>query len=122
VSTTEPQARWWDDERNEIFWLEITDRDDLGVDLHAPAERETGGDYWSYALVREVHDGDVVFHYRARPINAITHWSRAVGEPYPDDVYWGAHGMAGGRGPVDPYWRPGWRETVRTSVCEAEAT
>ena len=25
---------------------------------------------------REVRDGDVVLHYRARPINAITAWSR----------------------------------------------
>jgi hypothetical protein len=32
--------RWWDGDAAEIFWLEITDRDDLGVDLHAPAADE----------------------------------------------------------------------------------
>jgi hypothetical protein len=62
--------------------------------------------------VRELHEGDVVLHYRARPINAITAWSRATGEPYRDDVFWGAHGQASGRGPVAPYWRPGWRQPL----------
>jgi hypothetical protein len=104
--------RWWDADLREAFWLEITDRDDLGVDLHAPAASEEGGDYWSYAFVREVREGDVVLHYRARPTGAITHWSRAVGEPYSDDVFWGAHGQASGRGPVNPYWRPGWRHPL----------
>ena len=32
--------RWWVDEAGEIFWMEITDRDDLGVDLNAPASPE----------------------------------------------------------------------------------
>lgn len=105
-------SRWWDSGPQEAFWLEITDRDDLGVDLNAPAERESGGDYWSYTFVREVREGDVVLHYRTRPRGAITHWSRAVGEPYADEVLWGAHGQASGRGPVDPYWRPGWRHPL----------
>lgn len=104
--------RWWDNEPGEVFWLEITDRDDLGVDLNAPSEREAGGDYWSYAFVGEVREGDVVLHYRARPTGAITHWSRAVGRPYADQVYWGAHGQASGRGPVAPYWRAGWRHPL----------
>lgn len=104
--------RWWHGDPSEVFWLEITDRADLGVDLNAPAEREEGGSYWSYAFVREVREGDVVLHYRARPVNAITHWSRAVGDPYVDQVYWGAHGQASGRGPVSPYWRAGWRHPL----------
>lgn len=104
--------RWWAADLTERYWLEITDREDLGVDLNAPADRETGDNYWSYEFVREVQDGDVVLHYRTRPINAITHWSRAAGEPYRDDVYWGAHGQASGRGPVAPYWRPGWRHPL----------
>lgn len=112
MASEEAPTRWWEGDPAEMFWLEITDRDDLGVDLNAPAEREEGGDYWSYAFVREVREGDVVLHYRARPNNAITHWSRAVGDPYRDQVYWGAHGQASGRGPVDPYWRPGWRHPL----------
>ena len=104
--------RWWQGDTAERFWLEITDRDDLGVDLNAPATGEEGREYWSYSFVREVPEQDVVLHYRARPINAITHWSRAVGDPYPDEVFWGAHGQASGRGPMAPYWRPGWRRPL----------
>lgn len=92
--------------------METTDRDDLGTDLNAPERTERDREYWSYAFVREVQEGDVVFHYRARPINAITHWSRATGDPYPDEVFWGAHGQASGRGPVAPYWRSGWRRPL----------
>src|SRR3954468_12049491 len=104
--------RWWHEYDDEVYWLEITDRADLGVDLNAPAEREEGGEYWSYSFVREVREGDVILHYRARPTGAITHWSRAAGRPYADQVYWGAHGLASGRGPVDPYWRKGWRHPL----------
>lgn len=104
--------RWWDGEPDEIFWMEITDRHDLGTDLNAPERTEKDRDYWSYDFVREVREGDVVLHYRARPVNAITAWSRATGEPYRDQVFWGAHGQASGRGPVTPYWRAGWRRPL----------
>jgi hypothetical protein len=92
--------------------MEITDREDLGTDLNAPERTEQDREYWSYGFVREVREGDVVLHYRARPINAITAWSRATGEPYRDQVFWGAHGQASGRGPVAPYLRPGWRRPL----------
>ena len=55
--------RWWSDYPDEIFWFETTDRDDVGADLNAPAEKEGGGDYWSYDLVQEVRPGDIVAHY-----------------------------------------------------------
>src|SRR3712207_3659182 len=92
--------------------MDISGRDELGTDLNAPDESEEGQEYWSYAFVREVREGDVVLHYQARPINAITHWSRAAGEPYADEVRWGARGEASGRGPVVPYWRSGWRQPL----------
>lgn len=104
--------RWWDGQLEEIYWVEITDRADLGVDLAAPQLNEEGQSYWSYDLVREVREGDVVLHYAARPSNAITHWSRASGLPYEDSLVWGAHGQASGRGPVIPYRRPAWRRPL----------
>ena len=104
--------RWWAEQPDEIFWLEITEREDLGLDLNAPAEREGGTEYWSYAFVQEVREGDIVLHYRTRPRGTLTHWSRAVGEPYRDEVLWGAHGQESGRGPVAPYLRPGWRHPL----------
>lgn len=105
-------SRWWDGQPGERFWVEITDRGDLGVDLVAPQLNEQGERYWSYDMVREVSEGDVVLHYRTRPDRAFTHWSRAVGQPYEDELRWGAHGFASGRGPVEPYNRPAWRRPL----------
>jgi len=104
--------RWWDGLPAERYWVVITDRDDLGVDLAAPQLNEDGKPYWSYDLVREVAEGDIVLHYMARPNNAMTHWSRASGQPYADSLIWGAHGQASGRGPVAPYERPAWRRAL----------
>lgn len=101
--------RWWEGRPDEIFWLEITDRDDLGRDLNAPQLGEEGRPHWSYEFVTLVEQGDVVVHYKSRPEMAIVGWSRVVGSPYEDEVFWGAHGQASGRGPVAPYRRPGWR-------------
>lgn len=105
-------SRWWDDRPEEIYWVEITDRADIGKDLAAPQEAEDGGSYWSYDLVNEVAEGDVVLHYETRPVNRMASWSRAVGQPYGDYLTWGAHGQAGGRGPVAPYERPAWRRPL----------
>lgn len=103
---------WWDEMPGERFWIEITDRADLGFDLAAPQLDEDGRPYWSYDLVKEVAEGDVVLHYAARPNNVVANWSRAIGEPYEDTLIWGAHGQAGGRGPVEPYERPAWRRPL----------
>jgi hypothetical protein len=105
-------SRWWEGRPEEIYWVEVTDRSDLGKDLAAPQEAEDGGSHWSYDLVNEVLEGDVVLHYETRPVNRIATWSRAVGKPYEDYLTWGAHGQASGRGPVDPYERPAWRRPL----------
>jgi hypothetical protein len=39
--------RWWENDPKEHFWLEVTDRDDLGTDLNAPRVDETGRPRWS---------------------------------------------------------------------------
>jgi hypothetical protein len=54
---------WWKDDPQERYWLETTERRDLGADLNAPQSNHRGDEYWSYSLVRAVRDGDVVFHY-----------------------------------------------------------
>jgi hypothetical protein len=91
--------------------LETTDRPDVGIDLNAPEVNEEGKSYWSYDFVREVAEGDLVFHYET-PSERVAFWSRAVGQPYQAEVVWGAHGQASGRGPVAPYPRPGWRRSL----------
>ena len=93
---------WWDEMPEERFWVEITDRADLGSDLAAPQFNEEGRSYWSYDLVKEVAEGDVVLHYAARPNNVIASSSRAIGDPYGDMLTWGAHGQAGGGDRLSP--------------------
>lgn len=53
--------RWWQGRPEERVWLEVTRRPDLGANLKAPQRDEKGKEFWSYALLREVKDGDVVF-------------------------------------------------------------
>jgi hypothetical protein len=100
--------RWWDADPAEIYWMEITGRNDLGANLAAPQTDERGGEYVGYSLVREVGDGDVVFHFD-RNLGQIVGWSRAVGGPYTGTIVWAARGTSfrqhGGGG---AYARPGW--------------
>jgi hypothetical protein len=64
VSSWQRQSGGWTADPRERYWLEVSARgDDLGVDLNAPTTNETGGSFWSYDLLREVGDGDVVLHY-----------------------------------------------------------
>jgi hypothetical protein len=73
--------RWWEGDPNERYWLEVSARgNDLGVDLNAPTLNEVGQPFWSYDLLRDVRDGDVVLHYD-RDERAIVAWSRTVGIP-----------------------------------------
>src|SRR5205814_2688795 len=70
---------WWEDDANERYWLEITDRLDIGVDLHAP-QRDAGGRRTpGYSLLWWVEQGDIVFHYDLNQ-RAVAAWSRAIGE------------------------------------------
>jgi len=96
--------RWWAADSAEIYWLETTDRADIGVDLKAPQKDDSGEANWSYGLLTQVEDGDVVFHYRLER-GAITAWSRAVGDWWEEDIVWGSH-AAGARAPAR---RPGFR-------------
>ncbi len=34
--------KWWEDDDRQRYWMEITDRDNLGVDLHAPKTDQSG--------------------------------------------------------------------------------
>ena len=82
---------WWATDSEETFWMEITDRSDLGVDLHAPQTKDDGTDYWSYSLVQHVQDQDLLLHYW-KPEEAIVGYSRAAGEAFAADTVWGARG------------------------------
>jgi hypothetical protein len=107
--------RWWDGQEAERYWLETTDRTDLGVDLKAPQTRDDGSEYWSYSLVKEVSDGDIVFHYH-KPQRKIVGCSTVVGEYWEEPIVWASHGTVARDAGVVPYRRPGWRIAVERFV------
>ncbi|MGN6132574.1 MAG: hypothetical protein ACTHOK_19760 [Nocardioidaceae bacterium] len=37
---------WWAADPGQRFWMEMTDRDDLGADLFAPTTGGSGRPYW----------------------------------------------------------------------------
>jgi hypothetical protein len=105
-----PINDWWGTNSEERFWLEITDREDLGGDLHAPKRDQSGRETWSYELVRYVRDGDVVLHWwkQAGHQPAIVGYSRAVGSVSTSTITWQAHGTYGqglGHSLTGPSWR-----------------
>ncbi len=113
-------SNWWDGLANERYWLETTDRDDLGVDLNAPQTNESGGEYWGYSLINFVRVGDLVAHY-AKSEQAIVAWSRAAGPSVEGDVVWGARGTSARSKSVKPYLRKGWRLSLDGPVPLDEA-
>lgn len=100
--------RWWLSRPDERYWLETTDREDVGADLNAPQAKDNGEEFWGYSMIKEVKPGDIVLHYW-KTTRAIIGYSRAVGEHWEDQVTWAAHGTAARDAGVTPYSRPGWR-------------
>jgi hypothetical protein len=101
--------RWWADSPDERYFLETTDRPDIGVDLKAPQATDKGQtNHQSYVLINEVRTGDVILHYH-KPSRQIALWSRAASDPFAEDIVWGSHGVIARRAGVEPYRRPGWR-------------
>jgi Domain of unknown function (DUF3883) len=101
---------WWSSDRRQRYWMEITDRADLGANLHAPQTDGSGKDHWSYTLVTAVRPGDVVLHWHktllGRP--GIVGYSVAAADPVTDQIVWNAHGTYG-RARAGTPRRPAWR-------------
>ena len=54
---------WWENRPGELYWLDVTERDDRGTLLAAPCGGGKRADLWSHRLITHVKDGDVIFHY-----------------------------------------------------------
>jgi hypothetical protein len=104
--------RWWEPLPSEYFWLEISGRPDFGADLNAPQTDEDGNPEWSYDLLREPQDGDVVFHYD-RDVRVFIGYSFVRGDAWEDEVVWGARGASARNRHVAPYSRAGWRRGLQ---------
>ena len=82
---------WWADLGDEKYWLEATDRYDLGVDLRAPIHDASGRTNWRYTLFREAKVGDVVLHYDSNA-GAIVGWSKIAAPSVEAPIVWAARG------------------------------
>ena len=104
--------KWWVGLAGEHYWMEITERKDLGVDLNAPLSDEKGKQNANYALIREAEDGDIVFHLD-KNLGAIVAHSVVRGPAWEDQIVWGARGTSARGRNVTPYVRPGLRRALQ---------
>jgi hypothetical protein len=98
---------WWADDAQQRFWLEITDRPDIGVDLHCPQRDATGNRTPGYSLIWYVRVDDIVFHYDKNE-HAITDWSRAAGQVTEAPTVWLSHRATTRRRLQQERAQPGW--------------
>jgi hypothetical protein len=99
--------RWWEGRSEELFWLEVTRREDIGANLKAPQVDEHGKEYWSYSLIKEIKEGNIVYHYDGAR-QAITSRSAAIGVVWEDEIMWAARGLSARSANIEPHVRPGW--------------
>jgi hypothetical protein len=101
--------RWWDGKHDERYWLEATDRPDIGADLKAPETDDSGRENWRYSLFKEARVGDVVLHYDKRAAtNGIVGWSLVSGPWRSAPIVWGARGSYAREKGTQPHERPGF--------------
>ena len=98
---------WWRDDSRQHFWLEITDRDDIGVDLHCPQRDSAGKRSPGFSLIWWVDVGDIVFHYNLNQ-QAIISWSRPAGHVTEAPTTWRPHRSATRRRLKTARPQPGW--------------
>ncbi|KAA6214889.1 EVE domain-containing protein [Streptomyces albofaciens JCM 4342] len=90
-----PVNRWWRHDPHERYWLEITNREDIGTNLLAPQVNDRGEEYWSYALVREVRPGDLVLHWDKNHGPGVVGYSHVRGEATASTITWQSRGTYG---------------------------
>ena len=98
---------WWASRPDELYWLEVTGRPDIGVNLKAPQRNEHGNPFWSYSLLRCVRSDDVIIHYD-RNRQAVVAVSQATGQLWEDNLIWAARGTYARTAGIQPHSRLGW--------------
>ena len=100
--------RWWRDSSDEVYWMEVTRREDLAAYIEAPATNEKGKPYWGYSLIHDLEPGDLVFHYDGAK-KAIAAVSRVREAASPRTITWAARGTSARQSGATPRERPGFR-------------
>lgn len=100
---------WWRKWPDQKFWLEATDREDIGADLRAPELDESGKDNWRYTLFKAAKPGDIVLHYDSgTEPNGLVGWSVIAGPPREGQITWGARGSYAREKGIKPHERAGY--------------
>lgn len=99
---------WWAGDPSERFWLEITDREDLGTNLWAPQLDDGGRPTWSYELVTAVRPGDIVLHWTKQGDKSVVAYSHVTGVPHASTIVWQSHGTYGRQKALPTTPRPAW--------------
>jgi hypothetical protein len=99
---------WWSRDTRERYWMEITDRSDIGTDLHCPqrdiALRPSPG----FSAIWFLREGDVVVHYN-KNVKAIVAWSLVAGQVEAAPTLWTSHRRSTvQRVGSTPRLQPGW--------------
>ncbi|MGE0025601.1 MAG: hypothetical protein AB7O78_02615 [Thermoleophilia bacterium] len=111
VPSPQDQGRirpWWRGDPAERMWVEITDRPDIGTDLHCPQRDTAGRANPGYSTILFAEAGDVVVHYDRRA-QAITSWSIVRGSLESAPTLWASHrGAVRRRVGTERREQPGW--------------
>lgn len=95
---------WWENDPEQRYWMQITDREDLNGPLLSP---KLPGFTWGYDLVSQVQPGDRVLHWSTRgPRPVLAGWSEVTDHAHviPEYTWTPRHG-----------WErttPGWRAAL----------
>jgi Domain of unknown function (DUF3883) len=86
---------WWTGDGDERFWIEITNRDDIGENLIAPQLNDADREEWSYTTVNWVRPGDVVLHWSKLGEHSIVGYSHVSANPFESSLEWQSRGTYG---------------------------
>lgn len=88
-------SEWWTNEPVQRYWMEITNRLDLGGELKAPHFADDNRPKWGYELVRFVKPGDIVLHWYTRRGRRLIGFSVVSGPPESKAMKWQSRGTSG---------------------------
>jgi hypothetical protein len=99
---------WWAGQAHQRFWMEATDRNDLGDALRAPIGGSEGQSVWNYDLVAHTHPGDIVFHWHTTLFKSpgLVGWSEVLGPLQEEQHMWKpkAGPASKGQGTLQMHW------------------
>lgn len=104
---------WWTDDPDQKYWMEITDRRDLGGELKAPHLADDNRPKWGYELVRYVKPGDVVLHWYTRRGRRLIGFSVVAGTPQLKEMKWQSRGTSGRASPSLLVDEPAWTAPLK---------